>query len=104
MTVFSLPGQLLNFKKLFRKLYGRKWPTWFIEILINWFGKLNSVVRWNGEFSAPFNVMSGIRQGGVLSPLLFTIFVDDLLLELQKSKKGCFFKIYAAIPLCTRMT
>ncbi len=31
-----------------------------------------------------FNVSNGVRQGGVLSPTLFAVYVDDLL---QKFKK-----------------
>ena len=32
-----------------------------------------------------------MRQGGILSPDLYSIYVDDLLSELQKSRKGCYF-------------
>jgi hypothetical protein len=35
---------------------------------------------------------AGVRQGGVLSPLLFVVFVDDLLIELRDSTLGCHIK------------
>ena len=60
---------------------------------------MSSVVKWNGIFSRTFSVTSGVRQGGILSPQLFTIYVDDLLIALRKSGVGCHIidKFIAAI-------
>jgi len=33
---------------------------------------------------------NGVKQGGVISPVLFCIYIDKLLLELSKSGFGCF--------------
>ena len=46
-------------------------------------------VRWNGVLSAKFSIFSGVRQGSVLSPFLFNIYVDDLISELESSGFGC---------------
>jgi hypothetical protein len=32
-----------------------------------------------------------VRQGGVLSPILFTLYVDDIIIKLQSSNLGCVF-------------
>ena len=31
------------------------------------------MVRWNGSLSSKFDVTHGVKQGGVLSPLLFSV-------------------------------
>jgi len=41
-------------------------------------------VRWDGSFSDRFRDSNGVQQGGVLSPNLFTIYVDDLLEEFSR--------------------
>jgi len=40
--------------------------------------------------SEPFSVTNGVRQGGVLSPVLFTVYLE-LLLRLSKLGIGCHF-------------
>ena len=34
-------------------------------------------------------VTNGVKQGGILSPLIFNIYIDDLSLTLSKSNPGC---------------
>ena len=36
-----------------------------------------------------YHVTAGVRQGGVLSPLFFAVYVDDLILSVQKKGLGC---------------
>ena len=43
-----------------------------------------------GFFSDYFVAVNGVKQGGVLSPLLFCVYLDGLLIALSKSKVGCF--------------
>ena len=46
-------------------------------------------VKWNDYVTYPFNVSNGVKQGGVLSPILFTLYLDELLNNLRKSGYGC---------------
>ena len=47
-----------------------------------------SAVQWDNCFSSYFAIKSGVRQGGVLSPILFNIYVDCLAEALKHSDLG----------------
>ena len=47
-------------------------------------------VRWGNVSSSPFTVSNGVRQGGVLSPYLFSLYLDDLSRKLNSIQSGCF--------------
>ena len=74
---------------LFKKLLKRSVPMCCIKCLLSWYNKLYSCVRWSGCFSSPFNVCAGVRQGGVLSPVLFNLYVDELVDTLESCGLGC---------------
>ena len=44
--------------------------------------------KWGSTFSGKFHVTNGVRQGGVLSPLLFNVYVNELSDCLNKSGIG----------------
>ena len=59
-------------------------------------------VSWNSKKSDEFPVSNGVRQGGVLSPILFTVYiiVDDLLLELERQGIGCYWNKHFVGAIC----
>ena len=61
----------------------------FIKVLIDWYGKSSSIVKWNNVFSNSVSTKSGIRQEGILSPVLFNIYVDQVFYALKQSDLGC---------------
>ena len=46
-------------------------------------------MKLGGQRSSPFKLTNGTRQGSVLSPVLFSVYLDDLLKELRKLQLGC---------------
>ena len=57
-------------------------------------------VRWNSIDSSKFSVRNGVRQGGDLSPILFTVYVDSLLDALRASGRGCYWHSLFAGAFC----
>jgi len=43
-------------------------------------------------YSAFFELLCGIRQGGVLSPYLFAVFIDSVVERVRASGIGCYVK------------
>jgi len=69
----------INHQKLVDKLVHRQVPKCFLSVIVNWYSKLYSFVRWNGVLSSSFKVECGVRLGGILSPVMFNIYVNDLI-------------------------
>ena len=67
----------------------RKIPLILLNVIINRYSKCGVVVGWEGIFSEHFSMTCGVCQGGVLSPFLFAIYVDDVIINLHDQKLGC---------------
>jgi hypothetical protein len=56
---------------------------------MDWYSKLFVAVRWLDSLSASFQVRSGCSQGSSLSPALFNLFINSLIIELKELGIGC---------------
>ena len=45
-------------------------------------------IQWNGVIGKVFDIHCGVRQSGILFPMLFCIYMDDLIKELRLSGFG----------------
>ena len=79
----------INHNKLFTTLLQTNICPLYIRLLYFMYLHNNAVVGWSGCISEPFRLTNGVKQGGILSPLLFSIYLDALLLKVQSSKVGC---------------
>ena len=79
----------VNHWTLFKKMIDSGMPPIFVRLIITWYCEQHACVRWGSTLSPKFNVSNGVRQGGILSPLLFNLYMDRLSVTLSKTKVGC---------------
>ena len=80
----------VHYCKLFNVLLDRHLPVVFLRLLFTMYTSHSAFVSWNGVLSNEFQIKNGVRQGGILSPILFGIYIDGLLQKLINAKVGCF--------------
>ena len=73
---------------LFHKLKNRI-PGLFLRFLIYTYTNQQCTVKWDGSVSSSFTIGNGVRQGAVLSPVLFNLYMDELFTVLRESDIGC---------------
>jgi hypothetical protein len=84
-----------------RKAYDCVWPEGLLAAVsrVNIRGRMHSILRIlsseisrraraGEDLSEPFQIHRGVPQGAVLSPLLYALFIDSLLQELESSGHG----------------
>lgn len=72
---------------LWRRCRNRGLSQEFVELLKQMFDHNSGQVVVGGRRSNPFHIESGVLQGSVLSPCLYSIFIDDLAYELSSLPK-----------------
>ena len=84
----------VHYITLFKKLIVRGMCPLTIRLLLYMYTQQKLQVKWNSSISNQFDVSNGVRQGGVMSPLLFSIYIDELLNDLKNSGIGCYIGNY----------
>ena len=69
-------------------------PMCFVTILERWYSEQTMCIKWGNCFSETFSVSNRVRQGGILSPYLFVVYLDDLSVLLNKALPGCYVVIF----------
>jgi len=82
----------LNIHCLLVKMINRNVPLQFVKLLHCWYSKVFITVKWAFALSKSVKLLAGVRQGGILSPFLFLIYVDDVIIALESSRIGCVIK------------
>ena len=61
---------------LFQKLLDIGLPLHLLRFMLSWYSTQQMQLRWGSYLSQSFCVSSGVRQGSVLSPALFAVYMD----------------------------
>ena len=64
-------------------------PVILVRILCIWYRCQQLFIQWGKTKSSFFTISNGVRQGGILSPKLFSVYMDDLSNMLIRSGVDC---------------
>ena len=67
--------------------------------MISWYSISHACVRIDDIITDNINIHSGVKQGGIMSPHMYNVYVDDLMTKLLCEKLGCMIGkfLYSAI-------
>ena len=80
---------LVRHSLLFQKLIKGGLSLIFVRLLIFIYMLQSANVRWNGDLSDFFTLTNGVKQGGVLSAILYCFYCNDLFKYLREGSSGC---------------
>ena len=64
-------------------------PLILLDIIIYWYANLSCRVRWGETCSDWFSILAGVRQGGILSPIFYCVYVDKIIKIISAAGIGC---------------
>ena len=79
----------IEYASLFNYLRFRNMCPVVLRLIMNMYISQKMQVRFNNSWSNQFTVGNGVKQGGVLSPILFTVYIDNLIKILKQRNVGC---------------
>ena len=77
---------------LFKKLLDSGLPPIFVRILFFMYLNQKANVRWGGVLSKMFKMSHGVKQGAVISAILYCFYTNSLFQLLRDQKVGCWIQ------------
>ena len=74
---------------LFKKLLDQGMPPIIVRFLLASYKDQKANVKWNDELSRYFKITNGVKQGAILSSVLYCVYTNGLFEELRRLKSGC---------------
>ena len=96
----------VHYGKLFALLEKRNLPVLVRRLLLDMYTRQRVQALWKKSKSDVFTVNNGVKQGGILSPILFCVYIDELLTRINNSGLGCHIghKSYAGLGYADDVT
>ena len=79
----------VNYRKLFSLLCDRNLTDVVIRYLFDSYSRQFVFTRWTDILSNAMHMRNCVKQGGVLYPIIFCVYFDELLKRLESSGMGC---------------
>ena len=79
----------VNHFTLGQQLLDRKIPPDIVLLLMHYLRNQTARVFWNNYKGHYVYVEKGVRQGGILSPFLFKLYIDNLISVISNEDIGC---------------
>lgn len=80
----------VNYDLLWEKLSRTGIPGEYVALFRHWYNNQLNQVRWANVLSREYRLECGVRQGGITSPKLFNLYVNELICELSSMHAGCY--------------
>ena len=80
---------LVNHFKLGKILLQKNVPPDIVKILIHYLRNQSARVKWYGDCGEFLSINNGVRQGGIMSPFLFKVYIGEILETISKLEYGC---------------
>ena len=74
---------------LFQKLLDQGVPSVIVRFILVSYENQVANVRWNNEYSRYFTIKNGVKQGAILSAVLYCVYTNELFAKLRRLKIGC---------------
>ena len=86
---YSKAFDRVNYVELFSLLLDKGLYPLVTRFRITLYTSQKVRVKWSNCLSKQVDVSNGVKQGGILSPILFIVYMDVLLTRMKKSGFGC---------------
>ena len=83
----------INHFTLFLQLMKKSVPVNIVIMLASWYTNSTGIVNWNGALSPSYHLSAGVRQGRVISPVIFANYVDGIISAIQFKGAGVSYRL-----------
>ena len=74
---------------LFKKLLDQGMPSIIVRFILVTYKNQRANVKWDNDFSQYFDIRNGVKQGAILSAILYCVYTNGLFEELRRLNIGC---------------